>query len=82
MTAIEIAQTKAIDDFMNSLGRGRLLIPLVEAGVRGFGYSKQTTYNLHSQKKFPVKTKIINGRPFVRVTDLIHFIQGEGDSGE
>jgi hypothetical protein len=53
---------------------GRFLLSLVEAG-RYLGYKKQTSYNMNSRGVFPVKIKKVNGKPMVRVTDFIEFIE-------
>jgi len=67
MTKSEITEKQ-----MECLG-GRILLPLVEAGAM-LGFKKQSAYNMKSRGVFPVKIKMINGKPMVRVTDLIDFI--------
>lgn len=68
MTKSEISEKQ-----LESIGC-RFLLPLVEAG-KLLGYKRQSTYNMKSRGVFPVKIKMINGKPMVRVTDLIEFIQ-------
>jgi predicted DNA-binding transcriptional regulator AlpA len=56
--------------------KNRLLVPLTEAGEI-LGYKKQSSYNMKSRGKFPVPIKKINGKPMVRVSELLSFIDAE-----
>lgn len=55
---------------------GRLYITLVEAGA-AIGIKKQTSYNLHHKRMFPLPVRKVSNKPMVALTDLISYMTGD-----
>lgn len=55
---------------------GKLAIPLVEAGA-AIGLARQTCYNLNHKNKFPIQVSNHGGRPVVKITHLIAYLEDQ-----
>jgi hypothetical protein len=56
---------------------GRIFITLVEAGA-ALGLARQTTYNLRSLSKFPLRVQGVglkDTKPMVALTDLVSYLE-------
>lgn len=55
---------------------GKAAIPLIEAGA-AIGMARQTCYNLHSTKKFPMPVFMRGRKPFVTASSLAGYIDAQ-----